>query len=138
MDPNRTRPLGATGIRLPQLGFGAAPLGELFSKVSEAAAEQTLTAAWDAGIRYFDTAPWYGRGQSEHRVGRFLYRQPRRDFVLSTKIGRILRAPAVCRNRDIPLPAIIGKAGPVGGRGFRRRQRRRGVGIRHRAEPLSR
>jgi D-threo-aldose 1-dehydrogenase len=46
-----------------------------------------------SGIRYFDTAPWYGRGQSEHRFGRFLYRQPRADFILSTKVGRILKAP---------------------------------------------
>jgi len=94
MNPTATRELGRTGVALTQLGFGGAPLGELFTKVSEADAEATLAAAWAAGIRYYDTAPWYGRGQSEHRLGRFLYRQPRRDLVLSTKIGRILRAPA--------------------------------------------
>ena len=94
MDPTATRELGRTGVALTQLGFGGAPLGELFTKVSESDAEATLAAAWAAGIRYYDTAPWYGRGQSEHRVGRFLYRQPRRDLVLSTKIGRILRPPA--------------------------------------------
>jgi D-threo-aldose 1-dehydrogenase len=49
--------------------------------------------AWDAGVRYFDTAPWYGRGQSEHRIGRFLYTKPRDEFVLSTKVGRVLKAP---------------------------------------------
>jgi D-threo-aldose 1-dehydrogenase len=94
VDPFKTRQLGATEVRLPQFGFGAAPLGELFTKVSEQDGEATLAAAWDAGVRYFDTAPWYGRGQSEHRVGRFLYRQTRQDVILSTKIGRILRAPA--------------------------------------------
>jgi len=78
---------------LPKLGFGAAPLGELFTRVTEQDAEATLTTAWEHGIRYYDTAPWYGRGQSEHRVGRFLYRQPRSAAILSTKIGRILRAP---------------------------------------------
>jgi len=94
MDPTATRELGRTGVALTQLGFGGAPLGELFTKVSEADAEATLAAAWAAGIRYYDTAPWYGRGQSEHRTGRFLYRQKRQDLVLSTKIGRILQAPA--------------------------------------------
>jgi D-threo-aldose 1-dehydrogenase len=93
MDPLSQRRLGKSGVMLPQMGFGAAPLGELFTKVSEHDAEATLASAWDQGIRYYDTAPWYGRGQSEHRVGRFLYRQPRQDVVLSTKIGRILRAP---------------------------------------------
>jgi D-threo-aldose 1-dehydrogenase len=94
MDPTATRELGRTGVRLTQLGFGGAPLGELFTRVSEADAEATLAAAWAAGIRYYDTAPWYGRGQSEHRMGRYLYRRNRPDFVLSTKVGRVLRAPA--------------------------------------------
>lgn len=93
MDPFAKRRLGRTGVMLPQIGFGAAPLGELFARVSEQEAEATLAGAWDAGIRYYDTAPWYGRGQSEHRVGRFLYRQPRGEVILSTKVGRILRAP---------------------------------------------
>jgi D-threo-aldose 1-dehydrogenase len=93
MDPFVRRPLGKSGVMLPQLGFGAAPLGELFTRVTEQDAEATLTTAWEHGIRYYDTAPWYGRGQSEHRVGRFLYRQPRSAAILSTKIGRILRAP---------------------------------------------
>lgn len=94
MDPFAMRRLGRTEVMLPQFGFGAAPLGELFTKVSDREAEDTLAEAWDAGIRYYDTAPWYGRGQSEHRVGRFLYRKPREEIILSTKVGRILRAPA--------------------------------------------
>ena len=93
MDPLAKRRLGKSGVELPLFGLGGAPLGELFVKVTEADAEATLQAAWDAGVRYYDTAPWYGRGQSEHRFGRFLYRQPRAEFVLSTKVGRVLKAP---------------------------------------------
>ena len=92
MDPFATRRLGRTDVALTQLGFGAAPLGDLFTKVTEADAAATLQSAWEEGVRYFDTAPWYGRGQSEHRVGRALYDRPRDDFVLSTKVGRVLRA----------------------------------------------
>ncbi len=72
------------------LGFGAAPLGNLYTRVTDAQAEQTLDAAWDVGIRYFDTAPFYGSGLSEQRVGRALSRYPRDEFVLSTKVGRLL------------------------------------------------
>ena len=94
MDPLATRRLGKSGVELTQLGFGGAPLGDLFTRVEDGVAERTLQAAWDGGIRYFDTSPWYGRGQSEHRFGRFLYRQPRAELVLSTKVGRVLRRPA--------------------------------------------
>ena len=52
-----------------------------------------IEAAWDGGIRYFDTSPWYGRGLAEHTLGRALYRRPRADYVISTKIGRVLRRP---------------------------------------------
>ncbi|MFO1039462.1 MAG: aldo/keto reductase [Geminicoccaceae bacterium] len=93
MDPLATRTLGKSGVELTQLGFGGAPLGDLFLKLSEAEAQATLQKAWDLGIRYYDTAPWYGRGQSEHRFGRFLYEKPRGDFILSTKVGRVLKAP---------------------------------------------
>lgn len=92
MDPFATRALGRTGVALCQLGLGAAPLGDLFSVVPDDVAAATVDAAWQAGVRYFDTAPWYGRGQSEHRIGRALYRRPREDYVLSTKVGRVLRA----------------------------------------------
>jgi len=72
------------------LGFGGAPLGDMFAKVDEATAEATLAAAWESGIRYFDTAPHYGAGLSEHRFGAFLRQHPRDDYVLSTKVGRLL------------------------------------------------
>ena len=61
MKPDHLRSLGSTNIRLPVFGFGGAPLGELFAYVSEDEAHATLQKAWDLGIRYFDTAPWYGR-----------------------------------------------------------------------------
>ena len=92
MDPFARCRLGLTAVEVTQLGFGGAGLGDLFEVIPEAQAAATLEAAWDAGIRYYDTAPWYGLTQSEHRFGRALYRQPRRDFVLSTKVGRTMHA----------------------------------------------
>jgi len=94
MNPTQTRKLGKTGVSLTQLGFGGAPLGELFVRVDEATAAATLQAAWDAGVRYFDTAPYYGRGLSEIRTGRFLDNKPRSEFVLSSKVGRWFFPPA--------------------------------------------
>ena len=83
--------LGNTNLAVSRLGLGCAPLGELFVRVSDADATATLQAAWDAGIRHFDTAPYYGLGPSEHRVGAYLRGQPRDQFVLSTKVGRVLQ-----------------------------------------------
>src|SRR5689334_8552427 len=80
--------VGSTSLDLPALGFGSAHLGELYGKVDEADVEATIDAAWDAGIRFYDTAPWYGRGLSEHRLGHYLRSRPRSEFTLSTKVGR--------------------------------------------------
>ncbi len=91
--PLRTRQLGRTGVSVTELGLGTAPLGDLFDRVEDGEAAAIIGAAWDGGARYFDTSPWYGRGQSEHRLGRELYRRNRDDFVISTKIGRLLRRP---------------------------------------------
>ena len=91
--PIPTRILGRTGVSVTELGLGTAPLGELFDRVDDGEAASIIKAAWDGGVRYFDTSPWYGRGQAEHRVGRALYRKPRDEFVISTKIGRLLRRP---------------------------------------------
>lgn len=85
-----TAPLGRSALHLPRLGLGTAGLGELFTPVDEAEAEAILETSWAGGIRYFDTAPWYGRGKAEHRVGRFLWEAPREALVLSTKVGRVL------------------------------------------------
>ena len=86
------RTVGQTGVEVTEMGFGGAPLGDLFEAISEAQAQDTLQTAWDAGIRYFDTAPFYGYGKSEHRLGHFLRQQPRDEFVISTKVGRGLKA----------------------------------------------
>ena len=94
MNPFETRKLGKTAVELTQLGFGSAPLGELFVRVDEATAAATLQAAWDGGIRYYDTAPYYGRGLAEIRLGRFLDTKPRSEFVLSSKVGRWFFPPA--------------------------------------------
>jgi D-threo-aldose 1-dehydrogenase len=93
MDPTARRSLGSTGVEVTQLGFGGASIGELFVRVPELDAFRAIRAAWDAGVRYFDTAPWYGRGLSELRTGAGLRGEPRGSFVLSSKIGRWLRAP---------------------------------------------
>ncbi|HUG63037.1 MAG TPA: aldo/keto reductase [Methylomirabilota bacterium] len=82
-------PLGRSGLALPRLGLGCAGLGELFVRVPNPEADALLAAALAAGIRYFDTAPWYGRGKSEHRVGRFLWEKPRDAVIVSTKVGRV-------------------------------------------------
>ena len=78
-------------IDVPRFGLGCAPLGNLFRQYSEAEADAILGAAWNAGVRHFDTAPHYGLGLSEQRVGRFLATKPRDEYVLSTKVGRLLR-----------------------------------------------
>jgi D-threo-aldose 1-dehydrogenase len=91
MDPLATRILGRTGVPVTQLGFGGAPIGELFTVITDSDAQSTQDAAWEAGIRYYDTAPWYGRGLSEHRMGQALWRRPRDQYVISTKVGRVLR-----------------------------------------------
>lgn len=72
------------------LGLGAAPLGNLYEPVSDAQAHATVDAAWEAGIRYFDTAPLYGHGLAERRLGEALRDRPRDQFRISTKVGRVL------------------------------------------------
>jgi D-threo-aldose 1-dehydrogenase len=86
----RQIPLGRTGLRVSEMVFGGAPIGGLFAPVTDDQAAAALEAAWAAGIRAFDTAPHYGAGLSEQRIGRFLAGRPREEFVLSTKIGRRL------------------------------------------------
>jgi D-threo-aldose 1-dehydrogenase len=94
------RRLGRSALEIPAFGFGAAHLGELYAPVPEDEARATLAAAWDGGVRLYDTAPWYGRGLSEHRLGGFLRTRPRDDFVLTTKVGRTLRRPPDPRRFD--------------------------------------
>lgn len=97
-----TRPLGATGLEVSVLGLGGAPLGELFETLPEDRAQAVVRTAWEGGIRYYDTAPWYGHGLSEHRMGHFLRQQPRDAFALSTKVGRVYRPAADPDHRTPP------------------------------------
>jgi len=83
----------ADGLDVTSIGLGSAPLGGLFSAVSDADAEATLAAGWSAGIRFYDTAPLYGFGLAERRLGAFLRQQKRDSYAISTKVGRLLRPP---------------------------------------------
>lgn len=94
---NRRR-VGNTALDLPVFGFGSAHLGEMYNLVSEAESRATLDAAWEAGVRYYDTAPWYGRGLSEHRLGGLLRTKPRQEFLITTKVGRTLHRPKDMKN----------------------------------------
>lgn len=85
-----THPIGQTGLEVTELGLGAAQIGNLYREVSDETAQDALEAAWECGIRYFDTAPYYGHGLSEHRLGRFLRDKDRAGYVLETKVGRLL------------------------------------------------
>ena len=84
--------LGNGGLDFTVLGFGSAPIGNLFRAISDDDAHAVLQAAWDGGIRYYDTAPLYGLGLSETRLNRFLRGKPRDEYVISSKIGRLFRA----------------------------------------------
>jgi D-threo-aldose 1-dehydrogenase len=78
-------------IDFGRLGYGAANVGNLYRELTDEESMAILEAAWDAGIRYFDTAPHYGLGLSERRLGAFLRTKERHEFVLSTKVGRLVR-----------------------------------------------
>ena len=84
--------LGNGGLSFTELGFGAAPIGNLFKAITDDQAHAVLEAAWAGGVRYFDTAPLYGLGLSETRLNRLLRDKPRESYVLSSKVGRILKA----------------------------------------------
>src|SRR5436305_13338681 len=85
------RRFGRTGLEVTALGLGCATLGGTRIPVSRAEAEAIVGAAWEAGVRYVDTAPYYGLGQAERGVGDALRAEPRDEWVLSTKAGRLLR-----------------------------------------------
>jgi len=104
MNPIPTRSLGCSGVEVPALGFGGAPLGELFERLTEDRAQATLRGAWDCGIRYFDTAPWYGHGLSEHRIGWLLRQQDPAAFFCSTKVGRVYDRARGGADRDVTAP----------------------------------
>ena len=86
-----TRTIGKTDVSVSSLGFGGAAIGNLYAETGDDQVRECLHAAYDAPVRYFDTAPMYGHGLSEHRIGEALRQKPRDSFVLSTKVGRMLR-----------------------------------------------
>src|ERR1700680_3661545 len=94
MNPRERVQLGRTSLVVTRFGLGTAPLAGLFEAVEEDKALQVIEHAWDAGIRFFDTAPLYGHGLAELRLGRFLPSKPRDEFTLCSKVGRLLRADA--------------------------------------------
>ena len=106
IDLSERRQVGASALRLPRAGLGCGTLGDPDEVTSEAQAQATLVAAWEGGLRYFDTAPWYGNTKSEHRLGHFLRQRPRADFAVSTKVGRVYFRPEDPeRFRDSPWMA---------------------------------
>src|SRR6266536_5027502 len=82
-------------------GLGGVPLGNEFTAVTDTEAQQTLEAAWNAGVRYYDVSPWYGLGLAERRFGQFLHNQKRNDYIISSKVGKLLKASKTARNRDL-------------------------------------
>ena len=102
----RRATVGRTGVAVTELGFGAAPIGNLYRAIDDATARLAVDAAWSGGIRYFDTAPHYGLGLSERRLGAALRGRPREQFAVSTKVGRLL----------VPNPAPTGS--DLAGGGF--------------------
>jgi D-threo-aldose 1-dehydrogenase len=84
------RKFGRTKLKVTDMGFGAAPIGNIFRPITEETADAMVQEAWASGMRYFDTAPMYGHGLSELRLGHSLRWKPREDYVLSSKVGRIL------------------------------------------------
>ncbi len=97
--------LGHGQVKVSELAFGAAVIGNLFTPVTDAEAESAVVAAWECGVRYFDTAPHYGLGLSERRLGAVLRGVPREEYTISTKVGRLLE----------PVPGAVGDDLAAGG-----------------------
>jgi D-threo-aldose 1-dehydrogenase len=103
-------PLGRTGLELTRLGFGGASIGGIYGWVEDADAIATVRHAWSLGVRYFDTAPLYGYGAAERRTGQVLADEPRDSFVLSTKVGRLVRDRAtIPPDADIDRQLLDGR-----------------------------
>jgi D-threo-aldose 1-dehydrogenase len=103
------RRLGKSDVEVTPLGLGCAPLGNLYLEIGDEQAAATVDAAWDAGLRFFDTAPHYGLGLSERRLGAALRGRPRDEYVVSTKVGRLLVAnPGGAGRRDDDIFEVPG------------------------------
>ncbi len=94
MNPRERVKLGRTALTVTRFGLGTAPLAGLFEEVEESKAIAVIERAWEAGVRFFDTAPLYGHGLAELRLGKVLRQKPRDTFTLASKVGRLLRADA--------------------------------------------
>ena len=103
MKPDQKQEIGSSGLKVTRMGLGGAPFGNLFTTLAERSAEATIAAAYNAGIRYFDTAPLYGSGLSETRVGMGLSPYNRDELVISTKVGYTL----VPRTSDEPPDGVF-------------------------------
>ena len=115
-----------TSHKLPlgRLGYGAANVGNLFRALTDDESWAILETAWDVGVRYFDTAPHYGLGLSERRLGAFLQTKPRDEFVLSTKVGRLLRpnpdyTDQLDTDNDFFVPADVRRVWDASAEGIR-------------------
>ncbi len=102
LNPTELVRLGQTQLDVTRLGLGTAPLGGLFEALADDEAHRVVEAAWSAGIRFFDTAPQYGNGLAEQRLGAVLSSKPRDQYVLATKVGRLLRAGAPKESDTFP------------------------------------
>ena len=91
MQPSQKNKFGRVDLEVTAFSFGAAPIGNIFREIDEQTSDAMIQSAWEAGIRYYDTAPMYGHGLSELRTGQSLRWKNRDDFVLSSKVGRILK-----------------------------------------------
>lgn len=110
MQPSATRTHARSGLTFTALGYGGAPIGNFNGTFTEAEARTMVDQSWDLGIRYFDTAPGYGNGLSEHRLGQALRSRERHELVLSTKVGRVLTPMigAPSRNGDyLSIPPFV-------------------------------
>ncbi|MDH6514925.1 D-threo-aldose 1-dehydrogenase [Streptomyces sp. SAI-135] len=115
--------LGTSGVPVSALAFGGAVIGNLFTEVTDEEAHEAVTAAWERGVRYFDTAPHYGLGLSERRLGQALKDRPRAEFTISTKVGRRLE-PATGGGDDLAnafaVPATLRRVWDFSADGVRR------------------
>jgi D-threo-aldose 1-dehydrogenase len=108
-EPTEHVQLGRTSLRVTRLGFGAAPIGGLYAAVSDEDARATVDRAWELGVRTFDVAPLYGYGAAERRLGAALGTRPRDEYVLSTKVGRLVRdVDAIAPTDDVDHQAMDG------------------------------
>jgi len=96
--PNRAKDIFKPQFRF---GIGGVSLGNEFNKHTDREAQETLQSAWDVGVRYFDVAPWYGYGLAERRFGHFLHNQPRQEFLLSSKVGKLFKASKNNRHAEV-------------------------------------